>query len=50
MEVEIVKDAIEIAREKNDIARTLAEKGRYPVKAITNSLTISRSNQYERSI
>ena len=46
-EMEILGDAIEIAREKTDIARILAEKERYLVKAITDVLGISRLNQYE---
>lgn len=48
MEVEILKDALEIAREKTDIAAALIGKGAYPMKRITDTLNISRSNQYTR--
>jgi hypothetical protein len=38
MEVKILKDAIEIAREKTNIAIALIRKGAYPAKRIADTL------------
>jgi hypothetical protein len=51
MEVEILREALEKSpRKKTDIAHTLIRKGVYPMKKITDTLQISRSNQYARDI
>jgi transposase-like protein len=48
MEVEILKEGIAIAREKTGVAKALVQGGRYPVKAITETLEVSPSNQCEQ--
>jgi hypothetical protein len=47
MEVEILKDAIRIAREKNCYRASLAREGHYLMKAITDTMGVSGSCQYE---
>lgn len=48
MEVEILKEAIAIAREKTDLAFAVAVRGRFPMKRVAESLHVSRSRLTER--
>ncbi|HFF0297717.1 TPA: IS3 family transposase, partial [Raoultella ornithinolytica] len=49
MEVEILRDALEIAQAKKvDIAHAIAATGRYPLIRIAEVLCVSRSNLYDR--
>ena len=49
LEVEILKKALHLARtKKSDLAVELAAAGRFPVKAITDTLGVARSNVIER--
>ena len=49
METDILRDAIRIAREKKtSVADALAQEGRFPVKRITDTLGVSRSNVYAK--
>jgi hypothetical protein len=41
--VEILKEAVRVGREKNDIAKTLARPGRVEVKLIAEALKLSQS-------
>ena len=47
MEVEILKDSVRIAREKTDLARAVVGEGRHPVKAVAETMGVSRTHQYE---
>jgi transposase len=45
LEVEIFKEALDLARAKKaDIAVALAAAGRYPVKTVSTTLGVARSN------
>ena len=48
MEVEILKEALELARSKNDRAVQLCARRRFPMKAVTDTLCVARSNIIER--
>jgi transposase len=49
MEVEILKQALDLARaKKTDLAVALAASGRYPVKTVSTTLGVARSNVIER--
>lgn len=48
LEVEILKEALARSREKNDAARDVAAQGRFPVKAVAETLGVSCSNLIER--
>ncbi|QJT10398.1 IS3 family transposase [Oceanidesulfovibrio marinus] len=49
MEVEILKEAIEIAREKKtDLAHAIALRGRYPMTRVADAMGVSRSRLVER--
>ncbi|WP_246206053.1 IS3 family transposase [Propylenella binzhouense] len=49
LEVEILKEALDLARgKKTDLAVQLAAGGRFPVKAVTETLGVARSNVVER--
>lgn len=48
MEVEILLEALEIAREKTDLAHSVALGGRFPMKRVAEALTVSRSRLAER--
>ena len=47
-ENEILKQAVEIIREKTGLARTLADEGKFPVKAIVLAFGVPRSDLLER--
>jgi hypothetical protein len=48
MEVEILKEALDLAREKTDLAVAIAGSGRFPVKTVAATLEVARSNIIER--
>lgn len=49
LENEILKEAVKLAREKKtDFAKALARRGGFPMKAISDSQGVSRSNLYEQ--
>lgn len=49
LEVEILKEAVRIGREKKThLAAALVRRGGFPVKRVTDALAVSRSNTYER--
>jgi len=48
IEVEILKEACDIARGKTDLAFAVAVRGRFPMKRISESLKVSRSRLAER--
>jgi hypothetical protein len=50
MEVEILKEALDFARVKNDVAAGLLEQsgGQFPMRAVAETLGIARSNLAER--
>ena len=48
LENEILRDAVELAHQKNDLAASLVAKGRHSMKAISEVLGVSRSNLSER--
>lgn len=47
MEVEILKEALELARAKNDLAVELCAAERFPMKVVTDTLGVARSNVAE---
>jgi len=47
MEVEILKEALEIAREKTALAHAVALGGRFPMKRVAEALSVSRSRLAE---
>ncbi|WP_143535068.1 IS3 family transposase [Roseivivax jejudonensis] len=49
LEVEILKEALDKTRfKKTDVARAVAAEGRFPVKAVAETLGVSRSNLHAR--
>jgi hypothetical protein len=48
MDVEIMKEAADIACEKTDLAFTVAVRGRLPMKRAAESMEVSRSRLAER--
>jgi len=48
MATEILKYALEIACEKTDLAYTVAQEGRYSMNAVSGTMGVSRSRQYEK--
>ena len=48
MEVEILKDAVHIDREKTDLTSSVVVGGRFPVKTVTDTMEVCRSRQHER--
>jgi hypothetical protein len=48
LEDEVLKEALEVTREKNALAYVLTRKREFPVKRIAEALVVSRSNLYER--
>jgi hypothetical protein len=48
IEVEILKEALELARAKPDLAVQLCAAGRFPMKMVTDTLGVARSSIAER--
>jgi transposase len=50
MEVEILKEALDVARIKKPSLQLLSERseGRFPMKAVADTLVVARSNLIER--
>ncbi|HEX2219948.1 MAG TPA: IS3 family transposase [Gemmatimonadales bacterium] len=49
LEVEILKEALDKSRgKKTDVARAVAAEGRFPMKAVAETLGVSRSNLHDR--
>lgn len=44
METEILGEALEAARQRNRVARAIVAMGRFPVKAVADTLGVARSN------
>lgn len=48
LEVEILREALDKSRSKTDLARAVAAGGRFPVKAVAETLGVARSNLIDR--